>query len=119
MPDRPSERGKCSPLSPGRATEHIRAKVKDEHLWLDIKKHAMQQMGDRDIFMGDLLYVLKNGFVHDQGHPSTQEGLYKYTIISASPNSERRLVKVVAIPHPTPRLQIITVMWADESLAGG
>lgn len=64
--------------------------------------------------MGDILHVLKNGFVYDDAIPASRDGLYKYEMESRTPNSENRAVRVVVIPSPSgPEAKIVTAMWAD------
>lgn len=109
----------CPPLAPRIATDHIRAKARDSALTLTWTRHAKDQMEERGLEMGDVKYVLRNGFVYDPAQPSTQRGFYKYRMVSSSPNSNRRMVRVVVIPAPNPGLKVITVMWADETLTGG
>ena len=71
-------------------------------------------MAERDLTMGDLLYVLKNGFVYEPPEQATQPGLWKYKIETRSPNSNR-VVRVVVIPDASKSwAKILTLMWADE-----
>ena len=72
-------------------------------------------MRDRDILMGDVLYVLKNGFVLDEPRRATRPGFFKYLVESTTPNSEGRTVGIVVIPDDVAcALKIITVMWRHE-----
>jgi hypothetical protein len=101
-------------LSPGRATEFIRSIARDdpELEWTD---HSQEQMAERDLLVGDVLYVLKNGFVHEEGQPTTRTGFFRYCMESSTPNSNGRDVRVVVIPSPQRQeLKIVTVMWIDE-----
>jgi len=109
----------CPSLTPARATEHIRAKSRSSDFRIDWTKHAIQQMLDRELIPGDVLHVLKNGFVYNPGQPSTRIGLYNYQMESPSPNSGGRTVRVVVIPFPTSAIKVVTVMWVDEPLSGG
>lgn len=105
------------PWSPREATERIRAIAKDENLELVWTGHAQQRMAERGLIMGDILYVLANGFVYEEAEPASATGLFKYRIESSSPNSGGRSIGVVVIPPPTPvscTLKVITVMWMDE-----
>jgi hypothetical protein len=71
-------------------------------------------MAERDLTMGDLLYVLKNGFVYEPPEQATQPGLWKYKIETRSPNSNR-VVRAVVIPDASKNwAKILTLMWADE-----
>ena len=72
-------------------------------------------MAERDLFVGDILHVLKFGFVYSEPEPSSQPGLYKYRIETRTPNSDNRTVRLVVIPDPEKLwVKNITVMRADE-----
>lgn len=69
----------------------------------------------RDLIIGDVIYLLKNGFVYDEPVPSHVHKLYKYIMTSPTPNSGSREVGVVVIPDWRGKaLKIVTVMWLDE-----
>lgn len=106
------------PLSPAKATEHIRRKVGDE---LDLRwtKHAREQMAKRDIIMGDILHVLKNGFIYEEGQPASQQGCFKYGMECTTPNSGGRTLRVIVIPSTANALKVVTVMWKDEGTQSG
>jgi hypothetical protein len=86
------------PLDPGRATEFIRKKASASDLTVRWTEHANMQLHARELIMGDVLHVLNNGFVFEQGVPATQAGCYKYKIECTTPNSGGRTIKVVLIP---------------------
>jgi hypothetical protein len=65
---------------------------------ITLTMHAEERMEERDITMVDVIYVLRNGIVLSPAIPSTRTGLFKYATISPTPNSNRREVKVIAIP---------------------
>lgn len=72
-------------------------------------------MAARDLIVGDVLYILKNGFVYEDPEPATQPKLFKYKIETRTPNSNNRSVRIVIIPDcNTCWIKIVTVMWADE-----
>lgn len=100
-------------LTPSQATERIRAKVCPE-LTIRWTHHAKEQMEDRDLIMSDVLHVLKNGFVYDEGEPATRLGYFKYRMECTTPNSGGRTVIVVVIPASSCVLKIVTVMWKDD-----
>lgn len=101
------------------ATEKIRAYAKDPWLKLSYKRHAKEQLRERGIMMGDVLHVLKMGFVLTPPRPSTDPELFKYRMESKSPNSNGRTIGVVVIPNICrPSMKIVTVMWVDEDLIG-
>ena len=109
-----------APWPPGRATERIRALVADDTFGITPTKHAKERMAERDLIIGDVLHVLRYGYVHEEAESSTQDGYYKYTMESTTPNSNGRTVKVVVIPSlpgHTCEVKLITVMWADEPSA--
>lgn len=98
------------------ATERIRAIAGDRRLSLAYKVHAMQRLADRGVLTGDVLFVLKNGFVYGAPTPATRPDFYRYEMESRTPNSEGRLVRVVVIPDTKNLIcKIVTVMWVDES----
>jgi hypothetical protein len=101
------------PLPPGKATDFIRAKV-GPSLGVRWTRHARDQMAARDLLMGDVLHVLKYGFVYDEGERATQVGLFRYRMESITPNSGGRTVRVVVIPSMHSEVTIVTVMWKDE-----
>ena len=72
-------------------------------------------MESRGLIMGDVLHVLKTGFVYDQAQESTKKGVYKYCMECNTPNSGRRTVRIVVIPSTENAVKIVTVMWKDES----
>ena len=69
---------------------------------------------ERSLLIGDLLHVLKCGFVYEDAQKTSRKGLYKYKIECTTPNSGGRSVRVVVIPYSSAALKIVTVMWADE-----
>jgi hypothetical protein len=74
MPTPPGE------WSPADATSRIRASAASDNLSLDFTGHALDQMEKRDLIAGDVLHLLKNGFVYDRPTPATREGAIKYAI---------------------------------------
>lgn len=78
--------------------------------------HAKERMADRDLLIGDALYVLRKGFVLQRAEPCrSPSGLFRYQIESRTPNSANRVVRLVVIPDPVRKwIKIVTVMWADE-----
>ena len=108
-------KAKQQPWNPADATDEIRRIARSETMRLTRSDHARERMEERDLLMGDVLYVLKNGFVYENPEPSTQQGLFKYEIESQSPNSGNRSVRIVIIPDSGRCwLKVITVMWVDE-----
>jgi hypothetical protein len=103
------------PWSPADATDAIRKIARSEKFQITLKQHARERMVERDLSMGDILFVLKYGFVFATPEPATQPDLWKYAIETRSPNSGNRVVKLIVIPDLR-RLwaKVVTVMWADE-----
>jgi hypothetical protein len=109
----PTERSQ--PWTNADATDIIRALASSQKLKLTYTQHARDRLAERDLIISDVLYVLKNGYVHDDPQPSTQEGFFKYRPQSRSPNSGNRAVKLVVVPDPIQVwIKVVTVMWADE-----
>ena len=101
------------PLSPREATELLRSKVCPE-LTLSWTQHAKEQLACRGLLMGDILHLVKYGFVHDEAQPATRPGVYKYRMECTTPNSGGRTVRIVVIPMKPCEVKIITVMWKDD-----
>lgn len=96
------------------ATNIIRSIARSDHT-LHITKHASDQMSMRDLTVGDVLYVLKSGFVHTAPQKSTRKRFFKYSVDSRTPNSGNRILRVVVLPSTAPsELKLITIMWRDE-----
>lgn len=81
---------------------------------LTLVKHVKERLVQRDLTTGDLLHLLKTGFVYDEPEESTQIGYFKYRVEGKTPNSEGRMVRAVVIPNGGCELKIITIMWRDE-----
>lgn len=108
------------PWTPAEATKRINQIAWDDCFALTLTLHAEDQMEERGLTTIDVLYVLKNGFVYDIAEKSTRPGYFRYAVISPTPNSNRRQVKVIAIPSmQSPAAKIVTVMWADDPMVGG
>jgi Domain of unknown function (DUF4258) len=107
------------PWKPAHATERIRMISGQDSFSLSFTRHAEERMEQRGITTLDLMFVLQNGHVLDEAENSTSPGLYKYRMISATPNSNRREIRVVLIPSiQSAAAKIVTVMWADEPVTG-
>lgn len=107
---------KPQPWSPADATLCINALGKSLDLTLSLTLHAEDRLAERDLTTGDVLHVLRKGFVLDPHEATTRANLFKYRVQSATPNSENRTVAVVVIPDPNSlQIKIITVMWQDEA----
>ena len=71
-------------------------------------------MQERSLIAGDILYILKNGFVYEDAEASTKQGFFKYKLNCKSPNSGVRTVRIIAIPDSVRcQVKIVTVMWVD------
>ncbi len=106
---------RAQPWKPADATGEIRRLARCEEMTLTYREHARDQMLERDLLMSDVLYVLKNGFVYQDGKNSTRKGFYKYRTECPTPNSNNREVAVVVCPDPEVcEIKVITVMWLDE-----
>ena len=104
------------PWSPRDATDRIRAIAQCNDLNLSYKLHAQERLKQRGLIVSDVLYLLKNGFVHAEATPATRPGYNRYVVESKTPNSGGRTVGVVVIPDQKGKLlKIVTVMWMDEA----
>lgn len=103
------------PWSPAEATREINRIGNDRRFCLSLAHHARERLLERDLIVGDLLYVLTRGFVFDMPEASKQLGLWKYCIETRTPNSGNRTVRAVIVPDPEKVwIKVVTVMWADE-----
>ncbi len=110
----PRKPSRILPWAPARATKEIwkLAKRDFEFNWAE---HAREQILDRDLIIGDIIHVLKHGYVYEEAEPSARKGFFKYKVESRSPNSGGRTLRVVVVPQCKPPLfKVITVMWVDE-----
>jgi DNA-binding transcriptional MocR family regulator len=102
--------------SAAEATDRIRALARDHRLSLAYKIHAMQRLAERGLVTGDVLFVLKHGFVYGEPVAATRPDFYRYQMESRTPNSDARVVRVVVIPDAKNLIcKIVTVMWSDET----
>lgn len=99
---------------PAVATRNINTSASRADVQISLTLHARQQMQDRDLIMGDLLHLLKQGFVYDEPVPASREGLFRYAVESTTPNSDGRAVRAITISNGDRELKIVTVMWRDE-----
>jgi hypothetical protein len=98
------------------ATKRIRAIARDRRFSLSYKVHALQRLAERGVLVGDVLFVLKNGFVYTDPKPATRPDFFRYEMESRTPNSEGRAIRVVVIPDEMNLIcKVVTVMWADET----
>ena len=103
------------PWTPAQATERIRAIAAAEEMSLAWKEHAKDQLSDRGLIMGDLHYLLRNGFVYEPPEAATRNPFGKYQIQCTTPNSKSREVRAVVIPDwKRKSVKVVTIMWADE-----
>ncbi len=100
--------------SSGDATKNINACAQADSLTLSWTVHAKEQMRDRDLTMGDVLHVLRRGFVFEPPRPASRPDFFRYLIEATTPNSAGRSVGVVTIPDGRNELKLVTVMWRDE-----
>lgn len=107
------ERVSNGPLSAAKATELVRSLVstQTQFSWTH---HVKVRLDERDLIMGDVMHVLRHGFVYEPGELSTMTGLFKYKMEAATPNSKGRTLVVVVIPSArTKSIKIVTAMWKD------
>jgi len=100
--------------SKAQATDEIRAIARSRMLTISYKDHAVERIAERDIIIGDVLYVLKNGFVHMDPTPSTRPPHMKYAMEGLCPNGGSRALRVIVVPQKPAYLKIVSVMWVDE-----
>lgn len=104
-----------SDWSKDEATDRIREIARSSRMDISYKLHARERLAERGLIVSDVLYVLKNGFVHIDPVPATRPGYNRYAMECRTPNSGGRDVRVVVIPDKKRcHLKIISVMWVDE-----
>lgn len=102
--------------SPARATDMIRRYAASPDLSISYKAHAKDRLLERDLTIGDLLHVLRTGFVYADPVPATQPGRFRYAMEGTSPNSMGRSLRVIVIPSQCrAEMKIVTIMWVDET----
>ncbi|RMF09145.1 MAG: DUF4258 domain-containing protein [Alphaproteobacteria bacterium] len=103
------------PWSPADATEIIN-EIAESEFTLHLTDHAKERLEERSLTVGDVLHLLKKGFVYEEAQESTRKAWFKYCMDGVTPNSENRTLRVIVLPCVTPKkeLKIITVMWRDE-----
>lgn len=105
---------KPQPWDPGDATDNIR-EIAASDFALSLTGHVEERMEERDLNTGDILHVLKRGYVYEPAQPSTRRKCFKYCVDASTPNSGNRTVRVVCVPCNNPlEIKIVTVMWRDE-----
>ncbi len=82
---------------------------------LAYKVHAVKREGERSLYVPDVLYVLKHGFVYEEPAPATRQGYFRYEMHGLTPNSGGRAVGLVVIPDvQNCVVKLVTIMWIDE-----
>ena len=95
-------------LSPRKATQQINE--------LSKTVHAEERLTEREILSGDLLYLLRNGFIYDAPTQATQPNLWKYVIEGATPNSNSKTLCAAIIPDiEKGHIKIVTCYWKDKN----
>ena len=114
-----SKRAKAAkPLTASQATRLLREYGGSPDLNFLWTEHAKEQMALRDLIVGDVLYILKMGFVYDVGVSTSRPGFFKYQMECSTPNSNNRSVRIVVILSKSRAVKVVTVMWADEPAQG-
>lgn len=107
------------PWTPAQATDRIRS-IASGKFDISYKNHAKDQLIERDLIMGDLMYLVKNGFVYEHAEEATRPPFWKYQIQCTTPNSKNREVRAVVIPDwKRKQIKVVTIMWADEATIKG
>ena len=103
-------------LSPAKATKEINKLASDPLCNLSKSPHAEDRLEERTVLTGDLLYLLKNGFIFELAEASTRKGFWKYKIEGVTPNSNRRTITAIIIPDfKTKHIKIVTCYWKDNN----
>ena len=103
------------PWKPADATSEIRRLGCSPRLTVTYTEHAKDRMAERDLIVGDVLFIAKRGFVYEDPQAATQAGLYKYKMECETPNSNGRAVRAIFIPDERrEHIKLVTLMWVDE-----
>ena len=100
--------------TPAVATRRINECAKDVSMSLSLAEHVKDRLAERDLLMGDLLHLLRTGFVFDEPEPSTREDHFKYRVEGKTPNSDSRFLRAAVIPSDGCAMKVVTIMWRDE-----
>ncbi|WP_416878665.1 DUF4258 domain-containing protein [Litorimonas sp.] len=85
------------------------------NLDLVLTDHAKERLDERNITTGDILHIIRTGFVYDAPQPASRD-YYKYAIEGRSPNSNGRTIKLIIIPDVKAcGVKLITIMWKDKT----
>ena len=103
------------PLKPAEATERVRELGHNPRLTITYSEHFKQRLHERDLIIGDALFLLKRGFIFSAPELASQPGLFKYAMETRTPNSGNRTVRAIIIPDfKSVWVKFVTIMWADE-----
>lgn len=106
-------------MSPADATRFVNALARGDNFSINLSFHAKKRLQERNLISGDVLYLLKNGFVHSKGQKAdgkakNNNDIFKYIIEGSTPNSNGRFICAAIIPAPDESVTILTVYWKDE-----
>ena len=104
----------ASKWKPGDATIYINKIARDLFCDLLYSEHAKERMSERCITTGDVMHVLKKGFVYDEAEKATR-GRYKYRIVGKTPNSQREIALIVLATRKEKKIKVVTIMWNDDN----
>jgi hypothetical protein len=105
------------PWKPADAARIFNDMASDLDMDIKVTDHAQERMDERNLDLGDALYVLSRGTVHDDAEYDRKHRSFVYLIIGKSPNSGPRFVRCVVAPARDPklcRITLISIMWRDE-----
>ena len=70
---------------------------------------------ERDLTVNDIIHLLLNGHVLEEGQPTTKQG-----IVGETPDSGARGIAAIVVPSiKFSDIKILDVMWRDEAGARG
>jgi hypothetical protein len=67
----------AEPWTPAQATERIRAIASGEQFSASYKVHAKDQLLERNLIIGDVVYLLKNGFVYERPEAAARKPFWR------------------------------------------
>jgi hypothetical protein len=96
--------------SPVEATKRINGCASHDDFELCQPVALDSTMADRGLITGDLLHLLKTGFVYEEPVSSTRDGYFKYTVEGTTPNSNGKSLAAIVIPDGCKKMKVVELV---------
>lgn len=107
----------AKPWPADQAAAKIRAKLSDTRepfSWTSSYRPQLQEFG---LYAGDILFVIKNGVVNEEGENSTLSEVFKYKMVAPTPNSNGRFVTVtVAVCERNNQIKVLNISLGEPDV---